>query len=347
MTLSLITIALIGLGALGGLSIFLVFLGLSLRGQGDLSERMDRYAVSITSGIGASSPIAPREERISLGTILSKLPIMNRLNSAVEQQSFGANLTLDLARASLTIRSTEWLAIWAAVTIGTPFVMLLLSLFVPTLGTPIALIVGTFIGFRAPKFYLGFRKGRRLKRINKQLPDAITLLANSLRAGSSFLQAIEMLVRQSKPPISEEFARVIREVNLGLSLEVALKNMVRRVRSDDLELMATAVSIQYQVGGNLAEILEAIAGTIRERVRLKGMIAALTSQQKMSGYVVAFLPIGVGGFLFVIAPQFMAPMFTAPPAIAGIPAGEVVLGIAGFVMFLGFMAIRKVVDIKV
>ena len=182
---------------------------------------------------------------------------------------------------------------------------------------------------------------------NKQLPDTITLIANALRAGSSFLQAIELVVRESRPPISTEFGRVIREVNLGLPFEQALENMVRRVRSDDLELMATAISIQHQVGGNLAEILDSIAYTIRERVRIKGEIRTLTAQQRLSGYVVGFLPIALAGFLFIAAPDFMEPMFVNPPAVLGLPAGVVILIFGGFMMFIGFMLIRKIVDIEV
>ena len=161
---------------------------------------------------------------------------------------------------------------------------------------------------------------------NKQLPDTITLIANALRAGSSFLQAIELVVRETRPPISTEFARVIREVNLGLPFEQALENMVRRVRSDDLELMATAIAIQHQVGGNLAEILDSIAYTIRERIRIKGEIRTLTAQQRLSGYVVAGLPIGLAGFLFVGAPGFMDPMFDPRASIIGLPAGVIILG---------------------
>ena len=142
-------------------------------------------------------------------------------------------------------------------------------------------------------------------------------------------------MRESRPPISTEFGRVIREVNLGLPFDQALENMVRRVRSDDLELMATAISIQHQVGGNLAEILDSIAYTIRERVRIKGEIRTLTAQQRLSGYVVGFLPIGLAGFLFVAAPGFMEPMFANPPAILGLPAGVIILMFGGFMMFIG------------
>ena len=154
-------------------------------------------------------------------------------------------------------------------------------------------------------------------------------------------------MRESRPPISTEFGRVIREVNLGLPFEQALENMVRRVRSDDLELMATAISIQHTVGGNLAEILDSIAYTIRERVRIKGEIKTLTAQQRLSGYVVGLLPVGLAGFLFIAAPSFMDPMFANPPDVLGLPAGVVILIFGGFMMFLGFMFIRKIVDIEV
>ena len=237
--------------------------------------------------------------------------------------------------------------IWVGSIIGVPVFMFIFSFFLPALGSPVLLLVGGLIGFMLPRFWLNRRKGGRLGAFNKQLPDTITLIANALRAGSSFLQAIELVVRESRPPISTEFGRVIREVNLGLPFDQALENMVRRVRSDDLELMATAISIQHQVGGNLAEILDSIAYTIRERVRIKGEIRTLTAQQRLSGYVVGFLPIALAGFLFVAAPGFMEPMFANPPEVLGLPAGVIILIFGGFMMFIGFMFIRKIVDIEV
>jgi tight adherence protein B len=153
------------------------------------------------------------------------------------------------------------------------------------------------------------------------------------------------VTRETQPPISTEFARLIREVNFGLPLDAALDNTVRRVRSDDLELLATAIGIQYQVGGNLAEVLDSIAFTIRERVRIKGEIRTLTAQQRLSGYVVALLPIALAVFLFVLAPRFLAPMFANPPSIIGLPAGIVMLFIGGMMMLFGFSVIRRIVDI--
>jgi tight adherence protein B len=226
-------------------------------------------------------------------------------------------------------------------------VFIVLSPVFPMLGNPVAWIVGAVIGFLLPRFWLGHRKSKRLKAFNAQLADTITLIANALRAGSSFLQAIELVVRESRPPINIEFGRVIREVNLGLAFDVALENMVRRVRSDDLELMVTAIAIQHQVGGNLAEILDTISHTIRERVRIKGEIRSLTAMQRMSGYLVAFLPIGLTGIIFLIAPTFLEPMFQKPPELLGLPLGVCILALAGFSMMIGVLIIRRIVDIEV
>jgi tight adherence protein B len=322
-------------------AIFLIAIGIATSGSGSaVSTRLERYA-SGRDGAAAATGSGGLSEMISSSVALAQL------NRVVERRDFGANLAREIARADLKIKVSEYLAIWAGAIVGLPLLFVVLSLGLPALRNPIALLIAALIGFMLPRFWLGRRKSGRLNAFNKQLPDTITLLANALRAGSSFLQAIELVVRESRPPVSTEFGRVIREVNLGLPFEQALENMVRRVRSDDLELMATAISIQHTVGGNLAEILDSIAYTIRERVRIKGEIRTLTAQQRLSGYVVGFLPIGLAGFLFVAAPNFMEPMFANPPAVLGLPAGVVILIFGGFMMFMGFMFIRKIVDIEV
>jgi tight adherence protein B len=225
--------------------------------------------------------------------------------------------------------------------------MFFIGFVVKALQNPIVLIIGLLIGFMAPRFWLNNRKSSRLRQFNKQLPDTVTLIANALRAGSSFLQAIELVVRESRPPISIEFSRVIREVNLGLPFDLALENMVKRVKSEDFELMATAIAIQHQVGGNLAEILDSIAFTIRERIRIKGEIRTLTAQQRLSGYVVGALPFFLAFFIFLAAPTFFDPMFIKPPEVLGIPLGIILLLIALMAMGAGFFFIRKIVDIEV
>ena len=328
--------------AVAAVAILLIAVGIATSGgSSQVSARLERYASGSAKQANAAAGQGGLQEMLNSSVALAQL------NRVVEQRDFGANLARDIARADLRIKVSEFLAIWVASTLGIPAIMFIFSFALPALGSPISLLVGALIGFMLPRMWLGRRKSGRLNAFNKQLPDTITLLANALRAGSSFLQAIELVVRESRPPISTEFGRVIREVNLGLPFEQALENMVRRVRSDDLELMATAISIQHTVGGNLAEILDSIAYTIRERVRIKGEIRTLTAQQRLSGYVVGFLPIGLAGFLFVAAPQFMEAMFLNPPAVLGLPAGVVILIFGGIMMFIGFMMIRRIVDIEV
>jgi tight adherence protein B len=325
------------------IAIVLIAVGVATSGSGSgISTRLERYA---SGRKDADKPASGGQGPIT--DMLASSEVMATLNKAVEQRDFGANLARELARADVKLKVSEYLVIWAGSIVGVPVLFFIFSFFLPALGNPLILLVGMLIGFMIPRFWLNRRKGGRLNAFNKQLPDTITLIANALRAGSSFLQAIELVVRESRPPISTEFSRVIREVNLGLPFDQALENMVRRVRSDDLELMATAISIQHQVGGNLAEILDSIAFTIRERVRIKGEIRTLTAQQRLSGYVVGFLPIALAGFLFIAAPGFMEPMFANPPSIAGLPMGVVILIFGGFMMFIGFMIIRRIVDIEV
>ncbi len=321
-------------------AVILIALGLATSGGGSgVSARLERYA--------SAKPDPKAATGSGLADMLNQSVALANLNRVVEQRDFGANLARDIARADLKLKISEYFMIWIGTTLGVPAAMLALSLVMPALGNPFLLMIGGLIGFMIPRFWLGRRRSGRLNQFNKQLPDTITLIANGLRAGSSFLQAIELVVREARPPVSTEFGRVIREVNLGLAFDEALENMVRRVRSDDLELMATAISIQHNVGGNLAEILDSIAYTIRERVRIKGEIRTLTAQQRLSGYVVGFLPIALAGFLFIAAPGFMAPMFDDSVNIGGLPAGVIILIFGGFMMFMGFMFIRKIVDIEV
>jgi tight adherence protein B len=325
------------------LAILLIAFGLASSGGGSgISARLERYAAGKPDKIKSTST-----GQGAISDLIAQSQALASLNKVVEQRDFGANLQRDLARADLKLKPSEFLLIWGGSIVGVPVLMLLLSVVFTALGNPLFLLIGGLVGFWLPRFWLGRRKSGRLNAFNKQLPDTITLIANALRAGSSFLQAIEMVVRESRPPVSTEFGRVIREVNLGLPFDQALENMVRRVKSDDLELMATAISIQHTVGGNLAEILDSIAFTIRERVRIKGEIRTLTAQQRLSGYVVGFLPIGLAMFLFIAAPGFMQPMFDKDVAVAGLPVGVIILFFGGFMMFLGFMAIRKIVDIEV
>ena len=323
------------------LAILLIALGIAASGSGSgVTARLERYTAR-----GGDKKLDKKAEGLS--ELLAQSQAMAALNRVVEGRDFGANLSRELARADLKLKVSEFLGIWAGAVVGIPALFFVLSFVFPSLGSPIALLMGGLLGFLLPRFWLGRRKAGRLNAFNKQLPDTITLIANALRAGSSFLQAIELVVRESRPPVSTEFGRVIREVNLGLPFDQAMENMVRRVKSDDFELMATAISIQHQVGGNLAEILDSIAFTIRERIRIKGEIRTLTAQQRLSGYVVGFLPFALAGFIYVAAPTFFEPMFRNTVNIGGLPAGVIILGLGLISMVIGFMFIRKIVDIEV
>ena len=213
----------------------------SLAGGSDVNARLERYAARRQASQGDR---AGARTWASASPASAALAIFNRV---VERRDWGSNMARELARADLALKPSEFLAIRVGAIVGVPLIVHPAQPDHPSVLRARSLwLVGAIVGFWLPKFWLSRRKGKRLKAFNSELADTITLLANSLRAGSSFLQAIEMVVRETQPPISTEFARVIREVNLGLPLDEALANLGRRVQSDDLELMITAIAIQHR-----------------------------------------------------------------------------------------------------
>jgi len=316
-------------------AVLLVSVGIAMSGgSGGVASRLERYA---RSGGGEDTAQATEGESA----------VIAGLSRVIDSQDMTARLSTEIARADLKLRPAEFVALW----IASPFVFagaaLLMSFIFAGFRNILAIGLAFLIGAIFPRYYLRYRQNRRVKQFSAQLPDTITLLANSLRAGSSFLQGIELVTRESQPPISDEFERVVREMSLGVALQPALNNLVRRVASEDLELMVTAINIQSQVGGNLATVLDSIAFTIRERVRIVGEINTLTAMQRYSGYVITLLPIGLGGILFLISPSYIGRMFNNPPAILGLPAGVVFFIIGLISMGIGYMLIRRIVDIKV
>jgi len=308
--------------------IVLFFWGISslVEGGESVESRMERYAGGGHGAAADKKDAKPRSQRKEVDPFAT-------LSADVEDKRFVTRVQRDLARANLRLRVSEYYALRLGL-------MLALGLFLWISRDPLSGVIGLYLGYMLPRFWVGRRIGGRLGAFNKQLPDTITLLSNSLRAGSSFLQSIELVSREGQPPISEEVGRVVREVNLGLGMDEALHNLVRRIKSDDLDLMVTAIGIQQQVGGNLAEILDTIAFTIRERVRIKGEINTLTAQGRMSGYLVAFLPIALAAGINAINPGFMEPLFTQA-------LGKILIGVSLFCMAIGFFAIQKITDIKV
>jgi tight adherence protein B len=304
---------------------------------------VDRLAAYPTAG---TQPIAAEDSAKAKSADGSVF--LSGVQRGLGRSGWSERTAKELNRADLTLTPVEYLAFRIAAIVFAVLICYALGVVLfPALKNIWALAGAVLIGYFAPIWYVHRRQNKRLQAFNDALADTVTLIANSLRAGSSFLQSLEMVTREAQPPISTEFARVVREVSIGLPLEQAMNNLTGRVKSSDLDLMATAIAIQYQVGGNLAEILDTIAETIRERVRIKGEIRTLTAQQRLSGYIVGFLPIGILLVLMVIAPKFINPMFQIPPAVFGVPLGVVMLGFAGIMMGIGFLLIRRIVSIEV
>jgi tight adherence protein B len=269
--------------------------------------------------------------------------LTSRLDAVVGKRKNSSDLARDLAQADLKLTVTEFIMMkFASVLVFAAFGAFLgrANIYAIIIGV----LIGGLIGLVFPGKFVAFKQARRLRSFNNQLGDTVGLLANSLRSGYSLLQSMEMVSREAAPPVSQEFRRVVQEVGLGLSLEESMNNLLRRVPSEDLDLMVSAINIQSEVGGNLADILDTIGHTIRERVRIKGQIRVLTSQARYSGYVVTFLPIAIAGIITAINPDYMAPIFTfgmPPDAWCCMPVAS------AFMMFLGFLAIKKIVNIEV
>ncbi len=280
------------------------------------------------------------EERLGLESVettvvaVRRSPLGDALNRALVRGGMAADLATQLARADIKLTVGEFLAATVIVMILGGGVAYLLTRQV------VAAVLACVVCFFAPRWYIAFLRGRRLRAFNDQLGDTINLMVNSLRAGYSVMQAMGAVAQEMGTPISTEFGRVGQEVQLGLTLEQALSNMLRRVPSDDLDMMITAINVQREVGGNLAEVLDSISHTIRERIRIKGEIRALTAQSRYSGYMVALVPIVLSVVIYLIQPEFMSLLFTER-------CGWIMLGVAVVGIVAGFVVIGKIVNIDV
>ncbi len=310
------------------LAVIFLFWGLaSAMGAGDktIEARLEQY----TSGV-AELEAMEREGREKRPSRLAA-----GVDKAIAGRGFADKIATQLARADIKLTPGEYVILNITSILG--FFLIGYLLFHRSLLMGIAAGVA---GFYAPSIYVKIQQQRRLNAFNSQLGDAINLLANSLRSGYSMLQSMETVAKELPAPISIEFSRVVREVGLGLSNEQAMNNMLRRIQSDDLDLMITAINVQHEVGGNLAEILEVIGHTIRERVRIKGEIRVLTAQGMISGYIISFLPIALGLILYLMNPDYIAAMFEEV-------CGWIMIGVAVTGIITGFIAIQKIVRIEV
>jgi tight adherence protein B len=253
----------------------------------------------------------------------------------LESPRWDLSLEMRMLRAGLPLRSGEFIVLcFASATLLAMLMMLLGG------GHLLVGVTGAVAGFSFPFILVNMKTVRRMKAFNSQLGDALILIANSLRTGYSFMQASDMVAQEMRPPISSEFARAVKEMNLGVTIEDALGNLGKRINSEDLDLVLTAVLIQRQVGGNLSEVLDNIARTIRERVRIRGEIRTLTAQGRISGIIVSLLPVVLGLVIYLLNPEYVKLLFVHP-------FGKIMLGVAGLGQVIGIIVIRRIVDIEV
>jgi tight adherence protein B len=319
--------------AIAACGVFLLFFGIgqarrAAGGAEDFQARLAQYGVDPS---GASTLAPPQSMRERLNRLFQ--PAADRLGQG-DAKKGKPSLAEQLAKADLKLRTSEFFMIQIGCVIGLGLIFLL------RFGVSWQPLVAAAVGYFLPGFYVRYRQRKRIKAFNNQLGDTLTLLSNALKAGYSFAQAIDTVSKNAVPPISDEFSRAVREMNLGGSVEEALHNMLRRIDSPDFDLVVTAVAIHRTVGGNLAEILDNISHTIRERIRIKGEISTLTAQARASGQLITFLPIVLAVFMYFVTPTYFKPMTENF-------VGWILIGIAGFMIFLGNLIISRIVAIEV
>jgi tight adherence protein B len=266
----------------------------------------------------------------------SKGALTDWVNKRVEKSTFGERIARDLARADLKFKPGEYLALYVIAMVGGALIAYLAG------GRLIlSALIGAVIGAFLPGLYVRNQKGRRLVRFNDQLPDMLNLVVNGLRAGYSTMQAMEAVSKELPPPICDEFKRVVQEMQLGIPMERALENLLRRIPSEDLDFVVTAINVQREVGGNLAEIMDVISYTIRERVRIKGEIRALTAQAIYSGRALAIMPAGLLCILYFINRTYVMEFFTNGFC------GWVPLVIAGLLIVFGYFVMTRIGNVEV
>jgi tight adherence protein B len=255
----------------------------------------------------------------------------------VERTDYGDNIARELARADLKLKTGEYIALIIISSVLT-------GIFGYFFGGNSLLFafIGLVLGPLIPRFFVKRMQGVRLRKFNEQLPDMLNLMVNGLRTGFSALQAMEAVSRELPAPISDEFRRVVQEMQLGVPMEGALDNLQRRIASDDLDLAVTAINIQREVGGNLAEILDTISYTIRERVRIKGEVRAITAQVIYSGRFLSLMPIILAFILWGLNRDYMMQFFEEPAT-----CGISILVVAGIMLVIGYITLNRIASIEI
>ena len=274
-------------------------------------------------------PLAPSAPRATPRELVERLlrPAADNLSQR-RSASGKPTLTEDLARAGLNITPSEYLLI----RIGAVALGALIGLF--RFGFSIGPVVLGLIGFIVPPLVLAFLQRRRQTMFNEQLTGMLQLLSNSLKTGYAIDRALETVASKSQPPVSTEFERVATEITLGTSVEEALSALLLRINSSDLEFIVTAILLHTRVGGNLAEVLDTISDTLRDRLQTKRDMSVLTAQSRASATIITGLPILLALGLYVFVPGYFAPMTSTF-------VGYVLLGIAGLLVLIGNVLIQR------
>ncbi len=307
---------------------FVFFLEYARRNRSAISQRMRYYADAAPR---PEDPRTPQSDEKLADSLMKMVRSIARKLQAIRRAE---GLDFKMQQAGLPLLGSEFVvvAIFGAIFAGIVTMLL-------TMNIANAVLVG-FVALFGEWMYVEYRIKHRRETFTNQLGDCLTMVANAMRAGFSFLQAMELVAKEMEPPISEEFAKVMREMNVGARMEQALEDMDKRVGSPDFSLMVTAVLIQRQVGGSLAQILDTISSTINERIRMRNEVMALTAQGRASGWVLAALPIGLAGILTFVNPGYLQPLIEDPLGKMAI-VGGIVLEIVGFIV------IQRIVDIEV
>jgi tight adherence protein B len=251
-----------------------------------------------------------------------------------DARGFSERLDAELEAAGVSVRSGEFVVL----SVGAALVGVVLG--AATLRHPLlALLVGAVSG-AAPSIALRVAMKKRSEKLREQLPDVLTIMASSLRAGHSFMQSLDTVAKEISQPAATEFQRVVAEIRLGRSTDDALEALATRVGSDDFKWAVLAVNIQREVGGNLAEILDNVADTLRERATMRRQVRVLTAEGRLSAWVLAILPMAIAAYMFVVNPKYIGVLFTDR-------RGMIMLGSALVLLVGGILWMRKIVDIDV
>jgi tight adherence protein B len=323
------------LGGAGLVSVIIVVIGiLSARSEQDLvtarleQAESDNYQNFLSESMEDENDSLRKDEGNNA---------ISALDDFFQDRQFGKKWRLQLARADLKLTIGEFAALHVLSTLGT----FSLGYFILFSGDIIFGILAGFIGFFLPRIYVTRKISSRLIAFETQLPDTLSLWTNALKSGYGVLQAMEAVAKDAGEPTKTEFQRVVQEVQLGIDVGDAFDHMLDRVESEDLDLVITAVNIQREVGGNLAEILGVIGSTIRERIKLKGEIRVLTAQGRITGYLISFLPLGLAFLLQAINPGYMNAMFDNRAC------GWPMIGVGLAMIGMGAAIIQKIVDIEI